>query len=396
MPATADHARHLVAVWNPAYADDPLDAHILLLREWAARRRQGAAEAGDVYVWWARIRSPRREGELPHLADVLALQPQIDDGVETHLYLTDYRSLYVGWIEEVTGDDVAREWPGEEDHMPAYYRTQRADVWFRLADVRRIVADDTLAVIDELKRLRNVHYHDRPVSLYGGMTNLPLVVTRDAEAGWFRAARDLLDGGLWAERDAENRTETERMARELRDNLVGPELWAALQPATRTFLASAEVVFRARRDDPGVDLSAPAVELAKAVETELNALLFPAVRRVLGARPPAEREVRVDGHRLDLGAPVPHQTLGAIRLLLGKDPAFQKAVRTAFTGPDANWLTGTLPHQLGPLVHMRNPAAHGGTVARDAYLPRRADVLGIGCEGLVAALARVGMRGGAG
>lgn len=67
--------------------------------------------------------------------------------------------------------------------MPAYYRTMRVDVWFRLLDIRRIAGDDTLAVIEEPRRLRNVHDHDRPVSLYGGMTNLPLVLTRDEEAG---------------------------------------------------------------------------------------------------------------------------------------------------------------------------------------------------------------------
>jgi len=191
--------RHLLAVWNPSYADDPMDAHIRVLLHWVERRRRGEAGEEDVYVWWARIRSPNRRDDLPHLPDVLALQQQIDDGVETHLYLTDYRSLYVGLLDEITGDDVLREWPDEADHMPAYYRGQRVDVWFRLLDIRRIVADDTLAVIEELRKLRNVHYHDRPVSLYGGMTNLPLVLTRDEEVRWFRDTATLLDGRLWVE-----------------------------------------------------------------------------------------------------------------------------------------------------------------------------------------------------
>ena len=66
-------------------------------------------------------------------------------------------------------------------HVPAYYRHQslRCDCWFKLLDIRRLAQDDTLAVIAELKRLRNVHYNDRPVSLYGGMVDLPLVVTRE-------------------------------------------------------------------------------------------------------------------------------------------------------------------------------------------------------------------------
>ena len=99
--------RHLLTVWNPSYAEDALDAHLRVLLRWAERSRDPADAASpeeDVYVWWAKIRSPRRDGELPHAAEIAAIQSQIDDGVETHLYLTDYRSLYVGQLGEVTAD----------------------------------------------------------------------------------------------------------------------------------------------------------------------------------------------------------------------------------------------------------------------------------------------------
>jgi hypothetical protein len=36
------------------------------------------------------------------------------------------------------------------------------------------VGDDTPVVIEKLKRLRNLNYGERPVSLYGGMVDLPL------------------------------------------------------------------------------------------------------------------------------------------------------------------------------------------------------------------------------
>ncbi len=88
--------RHLLTVWNPSYAEDALDAHLRVLLRWAERSRDPADAATpeeDVYVWWAKIRSPRRDGELPHGAEIAAIQSQIDGDVETHLYLTDYRSL---------------------------------------------------------------------------------------------------------------------------------------------------------------------------------------------------------------------------------------------------------------------------------------------------------------
>ncbi|MBT8478652.1 MAG: hypothetical protein KJO06_07040, partial [Gemmatimonadetes bacterium] len=82
--------RHLLSVWNPSYADAAMDRHLEVLLRWAAREAQGEADDADVYVWWAKLRSPNRDEPLGHKDDVLALQAQIEAGTETHLYLTDY------------------------------------------------------------------------------------------------------------------------------------------------------------------------------------------------------------------------------------------------------------------------------------------------------------------
>lgn len=178
MPA----ARHLLTVWNPSYAESAMDAHLEVLLSGAEGREHARAAEDEEppYVWWAKLKSPNRQQPLPHGAEVLALQAQIGEGAETHLYLTDYRSLYVGLVDEITDEDVLSDTPGEAEHMPAYYRGRPADFWFRLLDIRRLVADDTVATIAELQKLRNVRYRDRPVSLYGGMVELPLLVTDGA------------------------------------------------------------------------------------------------------------------------------------------------------------------------------------------------------------------------
>jgi hypothetical protein len=319
------------------------------------------------------------------------LQQQIAGGVETHLYLTDYRSLYVGHLEEVTAENVPAETDGELEHMPEYYRGRYADFWFRLRDIRRLVADDTEGTIAELRHLRNTRYRDRPVSLYGGMVDLPLIVTRDEETKWFSGAEPLTGGKLWAERDAQLRGETEKMEHELRDNLLGRVIWEALEAASRAFLGSGEAVFRARRSDPGFDFSGPALEYAKTVETELNVLIFPALHRWLKGKKPAERETRVNGVPLDLGRPVSHQTLGAIRLLLVKDEIVRRTLPIALQH-DAKWLLGELPPRLESLTNLRNPAAHAGEFSLDAATRLRDEVLGVGCEGVLVRIARAKLR----
>jgi len=383
---------HLLTLWNPSYAADAMDEHLRVLLDWAGRWRRGETDADDVYVWWGRIRSANRKGPLPHADAIGAIDGQIRAGVETHLYLTDYRSLYVGHLGEITSDHLPESAPGELDHMPDYYRKMFSDFWFRLWDIRRLVADDTPAVIEELKSLTNTRYHDRPVSLYGGMVDLPLVVARADEVSWFGDRDFLTDGHLWAERESEMRGQTERTGREIRENLLGPDVWAALEPASRTFLSSAEAVFRARREDPGFDFSGPAVEYAKAVETELNALLFPRLRKVYAGWQVPDRSVLLEGRSVDLGLSIPPQPLGALKVLLEKKPVIQQGVRAGFPHDHA-WILGALPHALKRIVEIRNPAAHARKTSRDTLLLRRAEIMGIGCEGLIVRLARAKLRG---
>ena len=129
--------RHLLSVWNPSYADDAMDRHLEVLLRWAAQEAQGEVTDSEVYVWW----------------DVLALQAQIDAGEETHLYLTDYRSLYAGHLVEVTDRDVPGDDPDELQHMPSYYKDREVDCWFRLADIRRLIAGDGPATNEELRKV---------------------------------------------------------------------------------------------------------------------------------------------------------------------------------------------------------------------------------------------------
>ena len=384
---------HLLTLWNPAYANDALDAHLRVLLRWADRHRAGEAEEDDVYVWWAKLRSSNREtGNVPHAAQILAIDAQANADVETHLYLTDYRSLYVGKIGEVTADDVlALE--DELAHMPAYYQGHKADFWFRLFDIRRLVDDDTPTVIQETRRLLNLRYHDKPVSLYGGMVELPLLVRHVDEPSWFSDKSALTEGSLWAERDAQLRVDTSRLAKDLPENLLGYETWTALEPATRNFLTTAEAIYRARREDPSFDFSGPALEYAKAVETEFNALLFPRLRRRLQHAALMEREVVVDGRRLDLGRPVTHQTLGVIRRLLEKDTLVARAIGGTFANADAGWLRSNAPLDLEFVMGLRNPAAHTGSVGLDEATRLRERVLGIGQEGLLVRVARAKGRG---
>ena len=248
--------RHFVSVWNPSYADDAMEQHLELLLSLAREHVAKRLAADDLYIWWGKVRSPNRQTAQVHLDDAKSVAAELDAGArtETQLYLTDYRSLYVADVDAIHFGELPES---EGSHVPGYYRREKlsADYWFRVLDVRRLVTDDLNGVIRELKALRNVHYSDKPVSLYGGMVDLPLFVTRpDGRRFFDEEERDAITGErLWAEFDAEVGTGVAAIERDLRDNLFGERAWLGLEMTARTFIATGEGVFRAHRADNGFD-----------------------------------------------------------------------------------------------------------------------------------------------
>src|SRR4029077_20605625 len=95
-----------------------MDEHRAMLLRLIAARPGEKRPLEDAYVWWGRIRSGHRRGVLAHLEEVLALNEGLETkSAELHLYLTDFRSLYVGEVLEVSDDDVR----DDKEHVPAYY-----------------------------------------------------------------------------------------------------------------------------------------------------------------------------------------------------------------------------------------------------------------------------------
>lgn len=377
---------HLVALWNPSYAADALDAHAQLLLEHVRRAESGEASWDDAYVWWGRVRSPNRQQPLEHLPQILALNEGIEEREELQLYLTDYRSLYVA---EVLAVELGDKEVSDPAHTPAYYRREAlsCDCWFKLGDIRAFIHDDTLAVQHELRNLKVVTYNDRSVSLYGGMVNLPLLVKRPDGARFFdEDERDLLnDRHLWVAADAD-RIGLGGLMSDLRDNLFGIRAWSSMLPTARTFVATAERLMRDHRRDTAFDFSTVLVELCKALEVQVNAI----VARVLAGAPVQVRYGNVNGASVDY-ANSRSQSAGQLAHVIAGDRERMDYLARHLT--EGKWFTEQLPPILEELALFRNPAAHSARRSRDEVLPFRDSIVGIGGEGVLVTLSRVSERG---
>ena len=389
MPTTPP--RHLVTVWNPSYAADALEAHLRVLLDWDTRAAAGTTADGDddVYVWWGKVRSSQRQQPMPHLGQIVALGTESDadpdEARETHLYLTDYRSLYVADITHITITD-----PRDDDatHVPGYYarNSLNCDCWFMLRDIRALVRDDLEGVAAELGLLRNTRYHDRPVSMYGGMVDLPLLVSRpDGRCYFDDRERELLtDGALWARFDAEQGG-VGALEATLRDDHFGARAWNALDASARRFIAMAERTMRENRRDPAADLSPVLVGYGKAIEAQVNQVLRVAMR---GA-PDAARRVKVGDATRFLPNALP-LTLGQIAYVLGGEPDLGVHLRRVLE--QGAFFTGEFAAFIDAFADARNPAAHGDNVDRATAITWRDQLLGVGSAGFIARLAAVRAR----
>jgi hypothetical protein len=365
-----------------------MEATLAVLLGLKRRHQQGEIDADEVYVWWGKVKSSNRQQPMAHLAEILAMGEELlsdDEASEMHLYLTDYRSLYVGHVASITTDDLIAD-KGESENVPAYYASSKlkCDCWFQLLDIRRLILDDTIGVVEELKKLRNTKYNDRPVSIYGGMVDLPLVVTRVDGARYFddevRAA--LTDKRLWVEFDAE-RTGVGEMERELRENVVGEAAWDVLDPAVRLFVATAETLFRAHRRDPAFDFSPVVVDFAKAIEVQTSIVM----RRALSGVAEKDRRRNLDGRSVDL-AVADLLPIGVLARLIGQDEELNRILKRRLRR-NGEWFTASLPPLLTELADVRNPAAHTAVVSRERANGIRDRLLGIGTLSILSQLAQV-------
>lgn len=380
---------HVLTVWNPVYGPRVMEMHLELLLDQVRAARQGQIDEADAFVWWGKVRSPNRRDDLPHLKDLLAIDVELerdDPEQETHLYITDYRSLYVAHLGEITSDDVVQSGSA---HVPEYYRKNslKCDCWFKLWDIRRLHSSDTVSVVNELAKLRNTRYHDQPVSLYGGMVDLPLIVTESETRRYFdHEWRDAVIGqSHWVDFDAEH-AGLGSMERELRENLFGDRAWLRLEPIARTFIATAEKIFRDHAMDEGFDYGSCVVEMTKAVEAQCNAIL----RRALRGAPIEARTANIDGRSTDL-AQAAQLGLGSISHALRTSPETAKWVARHLD--DGQWFAEQFAHVLGQLAEIRGEAAHTRRIHRDEAALWRTQLMGIGCHGHLARLACVSRRG---
>jgi hypothetical protein len=167
--------------------------------------------------------------------------------------------------------------------------------------------------------------------------------------------------------------------------VLGDAIWNALDITARACLASAEKLFRERRNEPSFDFAPVIAAFAKAPEIQVNATL----QSALAVIPARARLVQLEKGSVSLDKAGP-LSLGQLARAIGREPELNQALPPRLNY--GSWFTGSLPAMLDDFRSVRNTAVHNGRIDQKTAAYWRNRMLGVGTEGVFAQLARVRLR----
>ena len=390
-PIKADERlqRHFVDVWNPSYTSNAMEAHLAILLGATARFDLGQLENDEeIYVWWGKVRSPNRRQAIAKLDTILEIGAELerDEEREGHLYLTDYRALYVGHVVGMTRENVGVT---DAAHTPDYYAKNHleCEYWYK-----------SRPGCPPARGRRHARRHRRTAAApESGLQRPPGITLR--RNGGLAAHRHSPRRPAALRADGWTRSPTRHSGSSSTPRPAAWEPWSASsgrtssatasgwrsEPAARTFIATAEKIFRDHRNDAAFDFGPVVGNLAKALEVSINAVLA----RVLPEVPERARLAAFDGHTVDVLGRMP-LTLGQFARALAGEQALNAAITQRLL--HGSWFTGELVAVADGVAHVRNPGVHQHRVGREAAMIVRNQLVGVGCQGAFSGLAGVRVK----
>lgn len=249
-------------LYNPYYRKAAIKEHIDKLKKTGK-------------VAFGKLKAPNKSYEHPFLKELLELYEGVSCEEPLQLFLSDYANLFVAKVVQADGEDLS-------SFAPWYYRDYEVEQWFLITDLRELVRDDFTAIRDKyLANFSTPCYEDRTYSLYGGRYDFPLIVEQKNELCYFSE-------------DEVHYTDIYKCESflETKKNLIkysfGSHYIYDFHPDSLESIVYAVMEYELNEDDEFYDFSGVLARLARAVETELVAMVRKLTAALKGLEPSIE------------------------------------------------------------------------------------------------------------
>jgi len=367
---------NLLILYNPYYQKNVIEEHIDILLNSDSQSNAKAA--------FGKIRSKLRDYEHPYQERLNEIYDSISEENYLQLFLTDYSSIYVAKVIEVTTED-------RSDMAPDYYRHKKLDVerWFVISDMREIVRNDFESIRDRiLSNFTTPNFGDHHYAIYGNSYVYPLVVEMDEKMDYFENDND---GFRYFTEifKSQNRLDTKKA---LIDYRFGEKSFYSLHPNTQDAIISAEMEYAENKSDPLYDFTAVVIKLSKAFEKELYLFLRKLFAFLISKESRLSHiDYTVQGRDFTLSDYQYNKpNLGTNKYLL-KQHHIKNALNQYIKDFALKYfIFSTIPKAINAIQPIRNEAAHGESASFQECARLRESIIGIGESGLLCELVRFG------
>jgi len=365
---------NLLILYNPYYNQEMIEDHVRILGRYD--------EITQARVGLGKIRSRIRNYEHSQEERIETLYEEISPEKPLQLFLTDFSSMYVCYVEAVV--DVLPE--GID--APVYYQKLDVEQWFVVSDIREIAYHDFEYVRDQvLVGFTTPNYGDHTYALYGNRYDYPLEVQQKEPLDYF----EIHHTGKRHFTQVFKSSKYATVQKELIHYVYGKEILYAMHPDSMESIIYAEMAYAEHKENATYDFASAVVQYAKAFENELYYFLRRVFEILMGYDATLETiPYQVQGREFRLYDYLSNKpNIGTNKYLLSHSRIYQ-AYTAQYDYRTHAKLLNLLKYDIKNAIHtiqaIRNEASHGGSISNVSCKKVRDLMLGVGQESIMGAL----------
>ncbi|CAA6808860.1 MAG: ATP-binding protein [uncultured Sulfurovum sp.] len=366
--------QNLLILYNPYYNQEMIEDHIRILNK--------SENPNNAKVAFGKIRSKMRDYDNSGQEVLDTIFRSINSKNPMQLFLTDFSSMYVCYVEK-----VSIELNGVK--APEYYENLDVESWFIISDMREIIRNNFEYVREQvLVQFTTPTYKNHTYRLYGNRYDYPLVVEQKNPINYFE---NFLEG----ERNFAKVFKSNKYSliqQDLMHYIFGKKLLYSMHPDSLESLVTAEVQYAEHKENATYDFSTVVILYSKVFENESYYFLKELFKQLMIYDCDLENiEYQVQGHKYTLYDYLTQKpNIGTNKYLIG-NPKIFTAYKEFYHdyrkySKLLNLLRFELKNAITNIQKIRNAAAHGGSTSKQDCEAVRSIILGVGEIGIISSI----------
>jgi len=342
--------QNLLILYNPYYQKNVIKEHLEVL-----------IKNGE--VTFGKLKSKLKSTSHPFEEKLQELIQNVNEENYLQLFLTDYSSIYVAKVVQVSTNDLSHK-------APEYYKNYDVEAWFLIDDMYEIIRNDFESVRDKiLSNFTTPNYGNHTFALYGNSYVYPLIIEQKNEIDYFLDIENKLYKNIY-------KSEEYLKYKNILQEYVFDDLIYAMHPRSLDNIISAEIEYQHYKKDLTYDFNSIIIKYSKVIELEIYLFLKELFKVIYDDIKNITYTLQgINFTMNDFFSYKPN--LGTMRKLL-KTPKIKSAVFDRFNDRNFTFFTlQTLPNFIKNFQDIRNESVHGKSASLEDAFDIRSKILGI-------------------